>query len=458
MLNSLFLITDDHEIFIEKHWQTPIDRSICDYLFDTIKQQNGDLESSSPVVRTPRHLLIHIRRDGVRYVGVLAEEIAPLFVLELLHRLVDTFLLYFGDSRESTLKEHFVVVYELLDEMIDAGRVFCVEPNILEEIVKPPSLLRKLALSVAGGAVQAVVATSASSSTALTSNATTQFLSNIGDQLPAAQLSNIPWRRAHARYANNEVYFDVVEQLDAIIDSTGSVLSAEVFGSIEVLCHLSAMPELVMSFQSSQLIDDASLHPCVRLRRWEQDRIVSFVPPDGAFRLLSYRSVGSVAIPLDVRRRVVFSPTSSNTARFELTLAFGRTGRQAEMSDVELELTQFPSAMTQCVATSAQGCATWSAKKRRLTWKLGKLELRKLPTLRAALTFHTGDDSASASDSANKMAQVRRNFRPVVRAHFRVESLSMSGVKVGKVDVFGVKYRPFKGVKYVAKSGYVEMR
>lgn len=36
-------------------------------------------------------------------------------------------------------------------------------------------------------------------------------------------------------------------------------------------------------------LEDVRLHQCVRLTRFEQDRTISFVPPDGDFELLSYR-------------------------------------------------------------------------------------------------------------------------------------------------------------------------
>lgn len=38
-----------------------------------------------------------------------------------------------------------------------------------------------------------------------------------------------------------------------------------------------------------QVIDDCSFHPCVRYGRFEKDRVVSFVPPDGQFELMRYR-------------------------------------------------------------------------------------------------------------------------------------------------------------------------
>lgn len=43
----------------------------------------------------------------------------------------------------------------------------------------------------------------------------------MGDQLPTGQLSVVPWRRTGVKYTNNEAYFDVVEEIDAIIDKSG---------------------------------------------------------------------------------------------------------------------------------------------------------------------------------------------------------------------------------------------
>jgi hypothetical protein len=34
-----------------------------------------------------------------------------------------------------------------------------------------------------------------------------------------------------------------------------------------------------------QLVEDVSFHPCVRLSVFDRDRVVSFVPPDGDFKV-----------------------------------------------------------------------------------------------------------------------------------------------------------------------------
>jgi hypothetical protein len=36
-------------------------------------------------------------------------------------------------------------------------------------------------------------------------------------------------------------------------------------------------------------LEDIKFHQCVRLARFDNDRTISFIPPDGAFDLMSYR-------------------------------------------------------------------------------------------------------------------------------------------------------------------------
>lgn len=55
---------------------------------------------------------------------------------------------------------------------------------------------------------------------------------SVSATLPTGQLSNVPWRRTGVKYTNNEAYFDVVEEVDAIIDKAGSTVFAEIQGYV----------------------------------------------------------------------------------------------------------------------------------------------------------------------------------------------------------------------------------
>ena len=57
---------------------------------------------------------------------------------------------------------------------------------------------------------------------------------SVSETLPSGQLSNVPWRRSGVKYTNNEAYFDVIEEVDAIIDKSGSTVSSEIHGYVRI--------------------------------------------------------------------------------------------------------------------------------------------------------------------------------------------------------------------------------
>lgn len=71
-------------------------------------------------------------------------------MIEFLNRVVDIIQDYFGECSESIIKDNYVLVYELLDEMLDNGFPLATENNILKELIKPPNILRNFANTVTG--------------------------------------------------------------------------------------------------------------------------------------------------------------------------------------------------------------------------------------------------------------------------------------------------------------------
>lgn len=57
-------------------------------------------------------------------------------------------------------------------------------------------------------------------------------------------------------------------------------------------------------------LEDVKFHQCVRLSRFENDRTISFIPPDGEFELMSYRLM-TVVKPLIWMEAVVERHTHS---------------------------------------------------------------------------------------------------------------------------------------------------
>ena len=72
------------------------------------------------------------------------------------------------------------------------------------------------------------------------------------------------WRKSGVKYAQNDIYLDIIEEVDAVIERNGQVVSSEVTGTIMANSRLSGIPDLCLSFVDPALISDCSFHPCVR--------------------------------------------------------------------------------------------------------------------------------------------------------------------------------------------------
>ncbi|KAL5012771.1 hypothetical protein ScPMuIL_011322 [Solemya velum] len=417
MIHSLFIINNTGDVFMEKHWKSVIHKSICDYFFEAQGKAQSP-EDVQPVIPTPHHYLINIYRNQLYLVAVVTTEVPPLFVIEFLHRIFDTFDDYFNECNESTLKEHYVVVYELLDEMLDNGFPLAVESNILKELIKPPNFLRTITDTVTGKST------------------------SVGGTLPTGQLSNVPWRRSAVKYTNNEAYFDVIEEIDAIVDKAGSTVIAEIQGCIDCLIKLSGMPDLTLSFVNSRLLDDISFHPCIRFKRWESEKVLSFVPPDGNFRLISYHiaSNNMVAMPVYLRHSISFREGGSG--RFDVTVGPKQTmGKTVE--NVILEC-PFPKSVLNVTLSPTQGKYSFDPVSKIMTWDVGRIDPTKLPNIRGTINLQTGSPIPESN--------------PTISVYFSINQLAISGIKVNRLDMYGERYKPFKGVKYVTRAGKFQVR
>eukprot|EP00842_Homolaphlyctis_polyrhiza_P002388 jgi/Hompol1/314/HPOL_002463-RA len=199
--------------------------------------------------------LLHICRSSLLLVAVTTNEVAPASLFVFLQFIVSVLSSYFGTVSEAVLKENFVIVYELLEELVDYGSPYMTELCLLKEVIPPPSLLSSMINAV-----------------------------SLGTQ-------------------------------------NGRIIAGTIFGMIVCNCRLSGMPDLVLTLGNKGGIADGmvSLHPCVRASRFERDRVLSFVPPDGKFQLMYYNMPLSNEshLPLIVKPAIRFQ---NNGGKLEIAI------------------------------------------------------------------------------------------------------------------------------------------
>lgn len=134
----------------------------------------------------------------------------------------------------------------------------------------------------------------------------------------------ISWRRPDIKYRKNQVFVDVVEDVNLLLSATGAVLKADINGHIQMKSQLTGIPECKFGLNDSLLLsmdgenphskqsaaagavklEDCQFHQCVKLGQFDSDRIISFVPPDGEFELMRYRAVDNINLPFKVIAQV----------------------------------------------------------------------------------------------------------------------------------------------------------
>eukprot|EP00002_Diphylleia_rotans_P029490 TRINITY_DN6010_c0_g1_i11.p1 TRINITY_DN6010_c0_g1~~TRINITY_DN6010_c0_g1_i11.p1 ORF type:complete len:416 (-),score=98.71 TRINITY_DN6010_c0_g1_i11:297-1544(-) len=414
MIHTLFIVNAAGNVIFDRHYQGTINRTICDHFW----KEKTDTENAGrlpPVLHKGKVFIFHIERRKLTYLATTLEDAPPLLVLEFLHRMVDVFEEYFNIVTEETLKDNFTTLYQLLDEMMDGGFPCTTETNILKDMIMLPNMLNKTVSAITGQS---------------------QVSENI-----SGSMNGIPWRKSNIKYSHNEVFFDIVEEIDAIFDVGGMVASNEINGEILCNCRLSGMPDLLMTFADPTLLDDCSFHPCVRYNRFQAEKVLSFIPPDGQFKLMSFKIARPNAnLPVFVKPNLSFS---SNSGHVQISVGCKDVGSPKLPEDVIVTFT-LPKTTSSHNLSVTMGHLHYDESTKTVRWDIGRMPKSGQPTMSGNVTlvpiqgYHPGN--------------------PDIMVEFKVLTFSTSGLKVLSVAVTNERYKPYKGVRSITKAGKIQYR
>jgi len=467
MINSVFILNDLGDVIAEKHWRGLINRGICDALWDSVTHSESVLDVP-PIIEahTGQHHLFNVvhfvtkdreaivnksvsemtvrrqptvsramaaKMQKIFFVAVTATDVNVMVPLEFLHRMVDVFEDYFGIGfSEADLQDEFARMYLLLEEMADNGDPSCTEAAILRTFVPAPHMFGSLGERLTNRSADPSAASAADNS-----------MSSISGG--GANVVSVPWRRTGVKYTTNEFFLDIVEDVDCIVEANGNLVTAAVQGNIYANCRLSGMPDLTLNFVSPGLLDDVSLHPCVRVFRWEKSRIISFVPPDGRFKLMSYRVRGNgVMPPINIRPMIKFEAPStaggSVTGKVDVSVAPKHFPSPKNVVEDLVVVIPLPKTATGVVLTVTYGSYDFDSKTKNVVWTIGKWNNQLSQVgISGSVTLAPGAPTPEAC--------------PPVSAQFKIAMFTASGIRVDNLNVRENYSQPYKGVRSVTRGG-----
>lgn len=335
------------------------------------------------------------------------------------------------------MRENFVLIYELLDEVMDYGYPQVTAVNVLSSYIKVGDVKEDPKAFLAAGGTE---------------------------QITSEITGAVDWRQpGKHKYRKNEVYIDVLESVNLLMSNKGVVLRADVSGKIMMKAFLTGMPEckfgmndkLVMERESKAdpkaakrregtgiAIDDLTFHRCVRLGQFDTDRTISFIPPDGEFELMKYRITQNVSLPFRVIPVVQEHPRSR--VEYEIKIK-GNFASNLFATNVVLVIPTPPNA-ARCQIEETVGKAKYEPQQNAIVWKIKKFPGDSGYTLKAEVKLAAGIVDKPWA-------------RPPITMEFQVPMFTSSGLHVRFLKVFErSNYQTVKWVRYITRAGSYQIR
>ncbi|KAJ3042705.1 hypothetical protein HDV00_006762 [Rhizophlyctis rosea] len=250
----------------------------------------------------------HVRHENIFLVGVTKVNANAGLVFEFLYKIVNLGRSYFGRFDEEAVKNNFTLIYELLDEICDFGFPQNTETETLKLFIT-------------------------------TEGVKSEKMKDEGSKIAIQATGAVAWRRPDIKYRKNEAFIDVIESVNLLMSAKGTVLRADVSGSILMRAYLSGMPECKFGLNDRVLLekegkigaspagrkapgavelDDCQFHQCVKLASFDSNRTINFIPPDGEFELMKYRTTENINLPFRVH--AVANEVSKTSVEFKVAV------------------------------------------------------------------------------------------------------------------------------------------
>ncbi|KAJ3213315.1 hypothetical protein HK099_007461, partial [Clydaea vesicula] len=266
------------EVLISRLYRVDIKRSISD-VFRIQVISNTDVRS--PIITLGSTSFFHIKHENLYLVAVSKLNTNAALIFEFLYKVASLGKSYFGKFDEDSVKSNFTLIYELSDEICDFGYPQNTEPESLKLYITTEGVKKE------------------------------KSPKNDAAKIAIQATGSVSWRRPDIKYKKNEAFVDVVESCNLLLSVQGNILRADVSAQVLMRCYLSGMPECKFGLndklqmnddenRGTVELDDCQFHQCVRLENFDSERIITFIPPDGEFELMKYRSSVNVQLPFKV--------------------------------------------------------------------------------------------------------------------------------------------------------------
>ena len=194
VLSALFITDRKGKILISRNYRGDIPIGVTEGFSKRIQQAEDDMK---PVYTEDGVTFVYIQYNNLYLLGVTKRNSNALVIMLFLYKMCEVFREYFGDLQEESIRDNFVIIYELLDETMDHGYPQTTEADILKEYITQEGHRAEAA-----------------------------------PKPPMALTNAVSWRSEGIKHKKNEIFLDVVEYRV----ECGTMEGLESFFAKRILC------------------------------------------------------------------------------------------------------------------------------------------------------------------------------------------------------------------------------
>ncbi|MEW5318563.1 MAG: hypothetical protein WDW38_009777 [Sanguina aurantia] len=192
---ALYFFNLRGDILMERRYKDDIDRDVAE-LFRTQILNSKDSGVQPPVRTLGSVTFMYLRNADIYILCLTRNNANVMLAFKFMTSLVTLFKAYFdGELCEASIKNNYVLIYELLDEVMDHGFPQMTDPSILKSLITQKGFRSEFLPEEKRKEVSP--------------NATLQVTGAVG------------WRREGLKYKKNEVFLDIIEQVNLLMSNNG---------------------------------------------------------------------------------------------------------------------------------------------------------------------------------------------------------------------------------------------
>ena len=279
-ISQLFVLSRRGDSIIYRDFRRDIKKS-NDIFFRNVNLY-AEEEIAPPLFNVEGINFIYIKTEDLYIVISTLDNSSPNYYLEILDRVIKVIKDHIGDLTEETIRKNFVLIYEIIDEMIDFGYPQLSDTEQVKKFVFTEPIVE------------------------LKNNTLKEMFNRNTKSNESAKKSITV---TNDEKSKNEIYVDIIEKVTCLFSRNGTIISSGIDGCIKMKSYLKNSPELRIVLSDDVIIGKCAYNagrmelagynfcPGVRARDFETQRTLYIIPPEGEFTLMNYRINNEFAPP-----------------------------------------------------------------------------------------------------------------------------------------------------------------